>query len=219
MMNYIWMGIILISFVSAAVMGRMEATTKAMIDSAKDAVELAIGLVGLMAFWLGVMRVAQDGGLLDRIARAIKPLMARLFPDVPSEHPAMSAMIMNIAANILGLANAATPFGIKAMMELNKLNTRKGVATNAMCLFLAINTSNVTLLPMGVIAVRAAAGSEKAAAIVGSTLFATFCSTLVAIVAAKLLVRLPIFSLDKYSATEAAAEEAKSGETGDKEQR
>ena len=198
MMNYIWIGIVAVSFIAGAINGKMGDVTEAMITSAKAAVELAIGLVGLMAFWLGVMRVASDGGLLNAVSRAIRPVMTRLFPDVPGDHPAMSAMIMNIAANMLGLANAATPFGIKAMQELNKLNTRPGVATDAMCLFLAINTSNVTILPTGVIAVRAAAGSANAAAIVGSTLFATICSTIMAIVAAKLLRRLPIFSLDKY---------------------
>ena len=199
MMNYIWMGIIFVSFISAAITGRMGEMTQAMMESAKAAVELAIGLVGIMAFWLGVMKVAQDAGLLKKIARAIRPVMIRLFPDVPEDHPAMSAMIMNISANMLGLANAATPFGIKAIMELNKLNKKKGVATNAMCLFLAINTSNVTLLPMGAIAIRASMGSEQAAAIVGTTLFATCCSTIVAIVVATALSKLPAYDLKNYT--------------------
>jgi spore maturation protein SpmA len=123
------------------------------------------------------------------IARAIRPLMVRLFPDVPADHPAMSAMIMNMAANALGLGNAATPMGIKAMTELDKLNAQKGTATNAMCLFLAINTSSVTLLPLGVISIRAAAGATDPASILLPSLFATICSTTVAIVASKLLAR------------------------------
>ncbi|MCP3954184.1 MAG: spore maturation protein, partial [Desulfobacterales bacterium] len=157
--NGIFIFLILSGILSALVMGNMEAVTKACFDAAKTAVELAIGLVGVMALWLGLMKVVEKAGLLLVIARRLKPLMKMLFPEVPGEHPAMSAMIMNMAANIMGLGNAATPFGIKAMEELDRLNPNKGTATNAMCLFLAINTSSVTLLPMGVIAVRAGAGA------------------------------------------------------------
>jgi spore maturation protein SpmA len=152
-------------------------------------VELAIGLVGAMALWLGLMKVVARAGLMLVLARRLKPLMKRLFPEVPGEHPAMSAMIMNMAANIMGLGNAATPFGIKAMEELDRLNPHKGTATNAMCLFLAINTSSVTLLPMGVIAVRAGAGALDPAGILLPSILATVCSTIVAITAAKLLAR------------------------------
>ncbi|MFA7665682.1 MAG: nucleoside recognition domain-containing protein [Burkholderiaceae bacterium] len=167
----------------------MQALSSAMIASAGGAVELAIGLVGVMALFLGLMKVAEAGGLLTVIARLIRPLMTRLFPDVPPEHPAMGAMILNLSANALGLGNAATPFGIRAMQELERLNTRPGTATNAMVLFLAINTSGVTLLPTSVIAIRAAAGSADPAAILPTTLFATVCSTLAAIAAAKLYQR------------------------------
>lgn len=164
-----------------------------MIDAAGGAVTLAIGLVGVMALFLGLMKVAERGGLLVVVARTLRPLMTRLFPDVPGEHPAMGAMIMNMSANVLGLGNAATPFGIRAMEELDKLNPHKGTATNAMALFLAINTSSVTLLPTGVIALRAAAGSTDPAGIVPTTLFATICSTAIAIVTAKLLApRFPV---------------------------
>jgi spore maturation protein SpmA len=135
------------------------------------------------------MKVAEAGGLLRIIARLIRPLMVRLFPEVPAEHPAMGAMILNLSANVMGLGNAATPFGIRAMQELNKLNPAPGTATDAMALFLAINTSSVTLLPTGVIALRAAAGSANPAAILPTTLFATACSTLTAVVIAKLLCR------------------------------
>ncbi|MEJ2657674.1 MAG: nucleoside recognition domain-containing protein [Desulfobacterales bacterium] len=160
-----------------------------MIKSAGGSVELAIGLVGVMALFLGLMKVAEAGGMLTILARLIRPLMVKLFPDVPSDHPAMGAMILNLSANVLGLGNAATPFGIRAMQELDKLNPRQGTATDAMALFLAINTSSVTLLPSGVIALRAAAGSTDPAAILPTTLFATIGSTTVAIIAAKLYQR------------------------------
>jgi spore maturation protein SpmA/spore maturation protein SpmB len=159
------------------------------VDSAASAVTLAIGLIGVMTLFLGLMKVAEAGGLLVIIARLVRPLMQRLFPDVPADHPAMGAMILNMSANVLGLGNAATPFGIRAMQELDTLNPVKGTATNAMALFLAINTSSVTLLPTGVIALRAAAGSTDPAGIMPTTLFATICSTTVAIVMAKVCQR------------------------------
>ncbi len=167
----------------------MEILSKATIDSAGAAVELAIGLVGVMALFLGLMKVAEVGGMLTILAKLIRPLMVRLFPDVPADHPAMGAMILNLAANALGLGNAATPFGIRAMQELDRLNPVKGEATNAMALFMAINTSSVTLLPTGVIALRAAAGSIDPAAILPTTLFATIGSTSIAIIAAKFYQR------------------------------
>jgi len=160
------------------------------VESAGGAVDLAIGLVGVMTLFLGLMKVAEAGGMLTILARLIRPLMVRLFPDVPAEHPAMGAMILNLSANALGLGNAATPFGIRAMQELETLNARPGTATNAMALFLAVNTSSVTLLPTGVIALRAAAGSVDPAIILPTTLFATLGSTSVAILAAKLYQRL-----------------------------
>ena len=167
----------------------MQALATGMIDGATGAVTLAIGLVGVMALFLGLMKVAEAGGLLVIIARLVRPLMQRLFPEVPADHPAMGAMILNMSANVLGLGNAATPFGIRAMQELESLNPAKGTATNAMVLFLAINTSSVTLLPTGVIALRAAAGSTDPAGIMPTTLFATICSTTMAIVIAKLCQR------------------------------
>ncbi len=162
----------------------MDALSTAMVESAAGSVELALGLVGVMTLFLGLMKVAEAGGLLTIIARLIRPLMVRLFPSVPPDHPAMGAMILNLSANALGLGNAATPFGIRAMQELERLNTRPGTATDAMVLFLAINTSSVTLLPTGVIALRAAAGSADPAGILPTTLFATFCATAAAIIAA-----------------------------------
>jgi len=167
----------------------MELLSRAMIEAASGAVTLAIGLVGVMTLFMGLMKVAEAGGMLRLIARLIRPLLVRLFPDVPAEHPAMGVMILNLSANALGLGNAATPFGIRAMQELDRLNSQPGTATNAMVLFLAINTSSVTLLPTGVIALRAAAGSADPAAILPTTLFATIGSTTVAILAAKLFSR------------------------------
>ncbi|OKY76133.1 MAG: spore maturation protein [Desulfobulbaceae bacterium DB1] len=185
--NIIWLSLVVIATVTAAYTGRMDEVTKASFESAKSAVTLAIGLIGPMALWLGIMKVAEAGGLMRIVAGWVRPVMVRLFPDVPHDHPAMSAMIMNMAANALGLGNAATPMGIKAMQELEKLAPQKGTATNAMCLFLAINTSSVTLLPLGVITVRAAANAANPAAILIPSLIATCCSTLVAVVMAKVL--------------------------------
>ncbi|HAE03978.1 MAG TPA: spore maturation protein, partial [Rhodospirillaceae bacterium] len=203
-MNYIFFAMVAISFVVAAyqqvtwvtpIVAAGEEAAKApmehlglsMIGTAESSVTLALGLIGVMALFLGLMKVAEAGGLLRIIAKLLRPLMVRLFPDVPADHPAMGAMIMNISANALGLGNAATPFGIRAMQELDRLNPHKGTATNAMALFLAINTSSVTLLPTGVIAIRAASGSNDPAGIVATTLIATICSTTIAIVTAKLL--------------------------------
>jgi spore maturation protein SpmA len=186
--NLIWLFMILLSTVVATYNGRMKEMLDASFESAKSSVNLAIGLIGVMALWLGLMKVAEAGGLMRLIARVIRPVMVRLFPNVPAEHPAMSAMIMNMAANALGLGNAATPMGIKAMMELDRLNPNKGEATDAMCLFLAINTSSVTLLPLGVIGVRASAGASEPAAILIPTLVATICSTAIAIAASKTFV-------------------------------
>ncbi len=192
------MGPVFLVLVVAAVVvgfatGRMEAVTTASIESAGQAVELAIGLVGMMAFWLGLTEVVRRAGLMEAIARALRPLFRRLFPGIPDGHPALAAMTLNVAANMLGLANAATPLGIEAMRRLDELNPRKGTATNAMVLFLAINTSGLALLPLGAIAVRAEAGSRDPAGILVSTLLATSLSTLVGASAAILLARLPFF--------------------------
>ena len=174
-MNGIFFALVFISFLvagwreltwnvtSVEAVAPMQALANGMVETAGNSVTLAIGLIGVMGLFLGLMKVAEEGGLLTIIAKTIRPLMVRLFPDVPPNHPAMGAMILNMSANGLGLGNAATPFGIRAMQELDKLNTEKGTATNAMALFLAINTSSVTLLPTGVIALRAAAASPPGA--------------------------------------------------------
>ena len=187
----------LIGAAGANAVSPMEALSKAMVESAGGAVELAIGLVGVMTLFLGLVKVAEAGGMLTILARLIRPLMVRLFPDVPPDHPAMGAMILNMSANALGLGNAATPFGIRAMQELDKLNPRTGTATDAMALFLAINTSSVTLLPTGVIALRAAAGSTDPAGILPTTLFATIGSTAMAIFVANFYRRFFPLTADK----------------------
>ncbi|HUL45152.1 MAG TPA: nucleoside recognition domain-containing protein, partial [Bacteroidota bacterium] len=168
-------------------------TNDGIIGNAKTAVELAIGLIGIMALWLGLMRIAEKAGLVAVLARILKPVTTRVFPDVPADHPAMGAMIMNISANMLGLANAATPLGLKAMEELNSLNRKLGTATDAMCTFLVINTSNVQLIPATVIALRAASGSANPAEILGPVLVATAVALVVGITTVKLLARLPVF--------------------------
>ncbi len=141
--------------------------------TAETAVTIAIGLIGIMALWLGIMKIAEAAGLITLLARMAKPIMVRLFPDVPPEHPAMGAMLSNMAANFLGLSNAATPLGLKAMEELNKLNPNAGTATNAMCMFLTINTSAITLIPATVIAIRLSLGSKNPSDIIIPTFIAT----------------------------------------------
>src|SRR5262249_50757935 len=169
---------------------------------AEAAVALVIKLAGFMIFMLGVMRVASDAGLLAAFARGLAPILRRLFPEVPPDHPAMGAIVMNLAANVLGLGNAATPFGLKAMRELESLNPRPGVATNAMALFLAINTSGLAVVPLGAIAVRAGLGSQTAAGILVPSLCASVCATLAGIAAAKLLERWPGFAAERALAHE-----------------
>lgn len=167
----------------------MQALGNSIFSSAEQAVELSIGLIGVMTFFLGLMKIAESCGLLRILAKLLQPVMSRLFPDVPPHHPAQGAIIMNISANLLGLGNAATPFGIKAMQSLDQLNQYKGTATNAMVLFLAMNTASITLIPTKVIALRSAAGSIHPSEIIATTLFASVCATCIAIVAAKSLQR------------------------------
>ncbi len=193
MLNAIWLALILIAVAYAAWFGDVQEVGRQALEGANSAVELVLGLVGAMALFLGLMRVARDGGLLYWMTRAMAPLLRRLFPEVPPDHPAMGAIVMNLASNALGLGNAATPFGLKAMVELQRLNPHPGSASNAMVLFLAINASSVALFPTGVIAVRASLGSSAPDAIWLPTLLATTASTGVAITAALLLKGLPWF--------------------------
>ncbi len=171
---------------------KMKEVTNSALDYAGIAVNIAFGLIGIMALWLGVMKVAEEAGLIKIIANAVRPVTKFLFPDVPSDHPAMGSMIMNISANMLGLGNAATPFGLKAMEELDTLNPQKGTATNAMCTFLAVNTAGLTLIPATAIAIRAASGSSDPAIIIGTSIFGAMCATTVGITAAKILEKFPL---------------------------
>lgn len=200
-MNWIFLVLIGGAVVTAAFTGKMLAVTDATTASAKGAVELAIGLVGQMTLWLGLMGVVREAGLMRSIALRLKPIMTRLFPEVPADHPAMAAMMMNFAANILGLGNAATPFGLKAMGELDKLNQRRGVATNAMALFLVINTAGLAVLPLGVVAVRGMLGSKDPAGIIVPSLISTFVSTVVAVLICKWMQGLKLFAADRYEGT------------------
>lgn len=206
MLNYIWLGLVLGAVLLGGMNGQMQEVTTAAFDSCKTAVmTIALPLAGVMALWLGVMRLAEKSGLMHALARALRPLMTRLFPDVPAEHPAMGSMIMNMAANMLGLANAATPLGLRAMQDLEKLNPRPGTATNAMCTFLALNTSSVQLIPASAVAVLAAAGSVQPTAIIGTALVATVCSTIAGLVSVKTLEKLPFYKLPPVTAADEAA--------------
>jgi spore maturation protein A len=189
-MGAIWAFLLAASVVAAALRGRVGELTAAAARSAGEAVTLSIGLVGIMALWLGLMRVAEEAGLVRWIARLVAPLLRRLFPQVPAEHPAMGAIVMNVAANVLGLGNAATPFGIRAMQELETLNSRPGTATDAQVMLCAINTASVQLVPATVIALRTAAGSRAPGDIIGPTLLASGCGVTVAVLVAWLLARL-----------------------------
>jgi spore maturation protein A len=209
MMNYIWFGMMVIGVVVGVFTGNIEAVTQAAIDMAKVSVEIAIGLIGIMALWLGIMKIAEESGLISLIARGLKPIMIRLFPDVPADHPAMGSIVLNMSANMLGLGNAATPLGLKAMEELQELNPEKGTATNAMVMFLAINTSSVQfILPATVVALMGGVSSQ----IFIPTILATTCSTIAAIAAVKFLEKRKRFALPE--ADPANAEASTDGEGG-----
>jgi len=189
MLNYIWFGLMAIALVIAAFNGTADAVSKAAIDSAKTAVEISIGLIGVMTLFLGVMRIAEASGLVTLLGRALRPVLRWLFPEVPAEHPASGAIVMSIAANMLGLNNAATPLGIKAMEELQSLNQDKETASNPMVTFMAINTASVQLVPASMIGVLAAAGSQNPTAIIAPSIVAGAIGTIAAIIVAKLLQR------------------------------
>jgi spore maturation protein A len=190
-MNYIWLALMVISLVVGAINGQLEAVTKAAVEYAGIAVDISLGLIGIMAFWLGMMKIAEEGGIIRLLSRAIRPIAKFLFPDIPPDHPAIGTMLMNIIANWLGLGNAATPLGLKAMKELQKLNKSKDTATNAMVVFLALNTASITFIPMTVIAVRTKLGSANPFEIISTAVFASTCATIAAVTAAKLIQRLP----------------------------
>jgi spore maturation protein SpmA len=195
MLNYIWLALILLAVLIGGFDHKLKEVGDGAVRGAESAVTLSLGLIGVMAVWLGMMRLADKAGLVQTLARLLQPALRRLFPDVPVEHPAMGSMVLNIAANMLGLVNAATPLGLRAMKDLESLNPSPGTATNAMCTFLAINTGSVQLIPITAIAVLAAAGSANPSAIVGTALLATTCSSAAGLIAVKLFEKWSMFRL------------------------
>lgn len=182
MVNWIWLFFLVTGFAVAAFQGNIEVVTQAVFDGAKNGVTVCFGLISILVFWLGIMKIAEDSGLLKKLAVLLRPIVRFLFPGVPKDHPAIGYIMSNMSANILGLGNAATPMGIKAMQELQKLNPQKDTATPAMCTLLALNTASITLIPTTLIAIRMNFHSENPAEIVGSTLMATFIATIAAII-------------------------------------
>ncbi len=181
---------IFISVIVGTINGRIDEVTESAIQMSKTAVEIAIGLIGIMALWLGTMKIAEKSGLIGLIAGALKPITIRLFPDIPQDHPAIGSIVLNMAANMLGLGNAATPLGLKAMEELQELNQEKDSASNAMCTFLAINTSSIQLiLPATVVGLMGAASNQ----IFITTIITTSLSTTAAIVAVKAMEKMSFF--------------------------
>ncbi|WP_367607063.1 nucleoside recognition domain-containing protein [Legionella sp. W05-934-2] len=195
MLNFIWLGMIVVSVIVAFIEGRVNELVKACTDYAQTGFEIALSLAAIMTMWLGIMEVARQSGLVNLFARAVRPVMRWLFPDVPPDHPATGAMIMNIAANMLGIGNAATPFGLKAMEELQKLNQYKNQASDAMCTFLAVNTSSVQIIPITAINFLAINHATHPSDVVISALIATSISTAVAIISVKYLAAWPIFKV------------------------
>ncbi|QGT99896.1 Spore maturation protein A [Candidatus Syntrophocurvum alkaliphilum] len=181
MLNLIWLLLLASGIIVAAINGNIEVVTEAALGAAKGAVEVCFDLIGIMALWLGIMKIAENGGLINTLARLLKPIMVRLFPSVPNDHPAMGAIILNLSANMLGLGNAATPFGMKAMQELQKLNKNSDTASEAMCTFLALNTSCITLIPATIIGVRLSFDSANPTEIVGACIFASLCAMTIAV--------------------------------------
>ncbi|RNA69089.1 nucleoside recognition domain-containing protein [Alteribacter keqinensis] len=177
MVNLIWVILFVAGIIFAAINGTMDQVNKAVFDGAKEAVAICIGLMSVLVFWLGLMKVAEEGGILKGLSSLMGPLVRRLFPEVPKDHPAMGYILSNMSANLFGLGNAATPMGIKAMEELKRLNGGKDEATRSMITLLAINTASITLIPTTVISIRLNYGSVSPTEIVGTTILATACST------------------------------------------
>ena len=186
MLNYIWTGMLVTGFIFGIINGRVSEVTRAAVESAGKAVELAIALLGIMCLWTGLMAIAEKSGGIRIISRLFRPLLRILFPGIPKNHPAMGAIVMNLSANFLGLGNAATPLGLKAMNELQKLNPDKSRATDAMCMFLVLNTAAVQLIPSTVIAIRTDAGSAGPAEIITAVWIASICATFAGIIAVKI---------------------------------
>lgn len=188
-MGYIWVFLIVVSIVTAIFTGKLQEVTQAIIDNAKLAVEISIALIGVMAFWLGLVKLAEKSGIIAIIAKLVQPITNFLFPEIPKGHSALGNITMNISANALGVTNAATPIGIKAMQEMQTLNKQKDTASNSMATFLAINTAGFQLIPASVIAVLVATGSTNPTEIVGPTILVTLFGTIIAVITVKILQR------------------------------
>lgn len=182
MIHYIWMFLLLSGVVAAAAKGQIDLVTSATLTGAKDAITVCFGLISIIVFWLGMMQIAQDAGLVKKLAKLLGPIARFLFPSVPADHPAMGYILSNMSANLFGLGSAATPMGLKAMEELQKLNPNKQTATPAMCTLLAINTSGLTLIPTTVIGLRLKYDSLNPTEIIGPTMIATFIATSMAVI-------------------------------------
>lgn len=197
-MGYIWVSLIVVSIIAAIINGRVQEVTQAIIDNSKLAVEISIALIGVMAFWLGIVKLAEKSGIITFVAKMVQPITNFLFPEIPKNHPSLGNITMNISANALGVTNAATPVGIKAMQQMQELNPHKDTTTNSMATFLAINTAGFQLVPASVIAVLVATGSTTPLEIVGPTILVTTIGTIVAITAVKLLQKFfPIKNEDE----------------------
>ncbi|MFZ5644132.1 MAG: nucleoside recognition domain-containing protein [Bacillota bacterium] len=182
MVNAIWLGMIVFGIVVAAAKGNIDVVTRAALEGASNAVKISMGLIAIITFWLGIMKIAEEAGIVTSLARLISPVLRFLFPEIPRDHPAMGAIIMNISANVLGLGNAATPMGLIAMQEMQKLNRGDPrTASSSMCTFLALNTSCITLIPTTIIGIRVLNGSADPTEVVGTTIFATACGMTVAV--------------------------------------
>jgi spore maturation protein A len=195
MLNYIWLTLLIISIIVGAINGRITQVTEAAFEYAKISVSIAFDLIGIMTLWLGIMKIAEKAGLVQLLARLFRPMGQRLFPDIPVDHPAMGSMILCIAASWLGLGNAATPLGLKAMEELQLLNPHQNIASDSQALFLTLNTASVTLIPATIIGVRVALGATNPQEIIGTTIFASGCATVVGVIVTKFLAKLPVFAI------------------------
>ncbi len=204
-MNYIWTGLVAVAVVAGIITGNITNVQEALFSFANVAVEIVIGLIGVMVFFTGLMEVMKEAGLCEKLGKFLGPVMTKLFPEVPADHPAMSSMALYFAANILGIGNAATPFGLKAMADLQTLNKTKHIATDAQCMLLAMATTSITLIPVTVLALRSAVQVRGAAEVVGPVILATTISTVVGIAATILLSKTKKYKLENIIAKEKAA--------------
>lgn len=206
MLNFIWLGLIVIGVVTAIFTGNVQAVTDAAFEFANTAVDICVGLIGTMTLWLGIMAIAEKSGLVKLLGKAVSPIMRKLFKNIPDGHPAMGAMVMNISANMFGLGNAATPLGLKAMKELDSLNEHKGVATDDMVMFLALNDACVALVPATIIGLRVAAGSKNPTEVIGPILLSTSVCVVCAVLLTKLFARRKKYRIENFIGDEVSAE-------------